>query len=229
MKIDLKKRFISKMGIPNENGCMNWTASFRGDYEAFQVCEKKSKYKYNTTYYAHRIAYELFIGDIADGLCVLHKCDNSKCVNPSHLFIGTHKDNANDMMHKDRGYMKNGEKHFGSVLKDEDIPEIFKLSETLSQRDIAKKFNVSQSAIENILLKNTWKHISANLFNLAPKGRRPNQNGSLNPRAKLKEKDAMYILKSKGLITAIQLSKEFGISEGSVRNIWTRKTWRMIE
>lgn len=51
---------------------------------------------------AHRLAWRILNGPIPDGLCVLHTCDNTHCVRPDHLFLGTRKDNVNDMMRKGR-------------------------------------------------------------------------------------------------------------------------------
>lgn len=90
------KRFWSK--VKKTNGCWLWIGAL-----------DKMGYGFQGGFYnlkAHRISYELAKGILKNGEFVLHKCDNPKCVNPNHLFAGTHKDNMNDMMIKGKANSK---------------------------------------------------------------------------------------------------------------------------
>jgi hypothetical protein len=94
-RVFLHKRFMDKVKI--SLGCWEWQAAkLRRGYGQFGSGQGKR------LILAHRMAWTLFVGKIPDGLCVLHKCDNPPCVNPNHLFLGTYKDNAEDMVAKNR-------------------------------------------------------------------------------------------------------------------------------
>lgn len=89
-------KFWSRVDIPRKDAlCWTWTAAKIKGYGTMNVGGKNCG--------AHRIAWELFNGPIPDGLHACHHCDNPSCVNPSHIFLGTHQDNMADKQAKGRG------------------------------------------------------------------------------------------------------------------------------
>ena len=145
------RRFEDKF-IPEPNtGCWLWTEScMKSGYGAFGIGR--------VTKYAHRIAYELYIGPIQTGFSVLHRCDVRSCVNPSHLFVGTHADNMVDMTRKGRS--QRGEKHAMAKLTNDSVREIPAMAASgVTQTAIAKSLGVSRTTICQILGGKVWKHI----------------------------------------------------------------------
>jgi hypothetical protein len=85
------------------NGCIVWTgASDRSGYGIITVAPDFSPPR--RTWLAHRVSWTLSNGPIPDGLVVCHRCDNPPCCNPEHLFVGTHKQNSEDMVAKGRNW-----------------------------------------------------------------------------------------------------------------------------
>jgi len=104
--------------IDETTGCWNWTLSKdNAGYGRLKVqMGARDKFRMTST---HRRAYEVFVGDIPKGMCVCHKCDNPSCCNPEHLFIGTHKDNMQDMISKGRqGWAKKSDAAIAAAPKE---------------------------------------------------------------------------------------------------------------
>lgn len=156
-----EERFSQSYIPVPESGCWIWIANTRPNgYGAIKVNGKATP--------AHRYSWSLINGDIKDGLVICHKCDTKLCVNPDHLFAGTHQQNIDDMVSKNRQSKgdrhsqsiktrRRGEMNHRSVLTNESVVKI--RSDCRPQRKIAADYGVSQALISAIKLYKTWSHI----------------------------------------------------------------------
>lgn len=116
---------------------------------------------------AHRASWLIHRGNIPDGLWVLHRCDNPACVNPDHLFLGTHDDNMADMAAKHRAAFQQhpesapkGERHGNAKLTDNDVREIRRLRAIGTPRKaVAQMFGISISNVKQITARTAWPHV----------------------------------------------------------------------
>lgn len=140
-------RFWEK--VRRTDGCWLWTgAKMPSGYGSASVGRQKHQS-------AHRASWEIHFGAIPPGIQVCHHCDNRLCVRPDHLFLGTPKDNIQDMISKDRH--SRGERRRNHKLTDS-VVRIIRDSR-LSNVALAKRFGVSPSAVSNARARKTWKHV----------------------------------------------------------------------
>lgn len=135
-------------------GCWIWTASKHRGYGQFTQARRP----FQKRWAAHRLSWVMLRGEIPTGFCVLHKCDNPSCVRPTHLFLGTLKDNSQDMARKGRS--THGERNTQSKLNADSVRLIRKLREDgFTYRQLADRFNVTTSPIRDVCKRITWKRI----------------------------------------------------------------------
>lgn len=137
---------------PSENGCINYLGAINSEgYGWFRPSAAEKVIK------AHRAAWILEHGEIPEGMHVCHNCDNRKCVNHKHLFLGTNADNVRDKTQKGRASALIGVKHWKARLTDADIVAIRQDGRT--QTEIARVYGVRQATISQIIRRIGWKHV----------------------------------------------------------------------
>ena len=165
------ERFNGKIRF-TENDCIEWTGT--KDKDGYGVIQKDGIKKKT-----HRAIWEYYHGDIPSGLNVCHKCDNPSCVKVSHLFLGTQKDNMQDMIKKGRKVVNSkpimGDKHWtkthpekivkicgenngGSKLTRLQVDEIIQENKKTRHTETyyAKKYGIGRSAVGRILRGESW-------------------------------------------------------------------------
>lgn len=149
-------RLASRTKLDSSTGCYNWVGTKMKQGYGVTVFNKK---KIAT----HRLAYTCFIGDIPKGMFVCHKCDNRACHNPSHLFIGSHQDNMNDMKKKGRQVKRAGVLNKNAKLDESIIMQIRSLYPKKTQVEIAKMFDLSVVHVQSIIKRRRWAHVKEKL------------------------------------------------------------------
>jgi hypothetical protein len=152
--VPVEIRFWAKVDMRGPNECWPWLGGIKENGRGnFSIGHKN--------WQAHRMMWTLIKGPIPDGMLVCHHCDNGKCVNPDHLFLGTYQDNSDDMMRKGRKRTLRGDDDPKSILTSDQVEEIRAkyVPRIYSQFKLAKEYGVSRSNIENILHGLIWKHL----------------------------------------------------------------------
>ena len=160
----LRERFLAKVAKSCGDGCWVWVGAIHGKdvrpgFPGYGVMNVQGRQQR-----AHRISWLLFRGEIEEGKEVLHRCDNSLCVNPEHLFLGTKSENMKDCVSKGRharaGGAKPGTANGAAKLDDDKVREARKMhAEGASYSSIARLFGVNEATIRPAIQRRTWKHV----------------------------------------------------------------------
>lgn len=203
-------RFWSKVEVGRINSCWPWKAS---RFTKWKLARGNDDPTYGSfwaqghTWHANRVAYYLFFGEDPGYLLACHLCDTPACCNGYHLAKGTHQQNTNDMLSKDRAYSPSGHDHYAHRVTETQVREILSLRGHLSFRKISERFNVTMGCIQGIMDGKNWKHIERPAF----------IRRGLVPQIYAPELTAEQMLKVPGKRvngnkTNIQLKKRSGIS-----------------
>lgn len=136
------------MNSKHGRNCIEWSGAKKSSGYGHVTINKKQLM-------VHRLAYRLFLGQIPNDKLVCHSCDNKLCINPSHLFLGSHKDNSQDASKK--GLLSFGSRRYNAKF-DESVALKIKTSNKKS-RFLAEKYGVCLQTIRNIKAGRRWRHV----------------------------------------------------------------------
>ncbi len=152
-------QILLRANIPDDK-CWEWT----GAKSRFGHGRIKLNGKLHSP---HRIVYQMLVGNIPENYLVCHRCDNPSCVNPRHLFVGTHSDNMKDCAAKGRLNSQlnaasfQGAKHPNAKLTDEKVREIrLRAANGEPKKRLAREFGVHKSIIQKVIQRKRWAHVS---------------------------------------------------------------------
>ena len=144
-----QERIKKRVEIDHSTGCWNWSGVLHK--QGYGMIRSNRIH-----HLTHRVSYTVFKGDIPQGMFVCHHCDNRRCVNPEHLFLGTVQDNQLDMKNKNRSIF--GERCSTAKLKEANVLEILAMKKSgKTGREVAKAFNVSPSLVCMIAKGKVWQ------------------------------------------------------------------------
>lgn len=149
----IKQRLLDYSHLDPSTGCRLWNRCYDRSGYGWVRYEGKARS-------AHRVSYQVFVGPIPDGLCILHSCHTPACIEPKHLRVGTQGDNMVDRALA--GRYANGERHCRSKLKNSEVLEIKRLYSLggVSYRQLAKQFGIAYVTIGKIIRGERWKEVS---------------------------------------------------------------------
>ncbi len=211
-------RFWAKVN-KTPNGCWEWIGCRSGrGYGNLTISSKNYK--------AHRVSYFMAHGECPSDRLVCHSCDNPPCVNPAHLFLGTHTDNTQDCERKHRRNAGKGEANPRALLTNEQAKMIFQMRnvEKHSLQEIAALFGITPYQVSKIARGHSYKWVND-----------PTQitefplDGERHPHTHLRDTDIPVIrqLRSEKL-TLRAIGDLYCITESAVHNICSRKSWAHI-
>lgn len=212
--LSVQQRFDRQ--VKKSGGCWLWAAATdKNGYGIFRATVAGVEHKR-----AHRASWALSTGQVlAAGDIICHKCDNPRCVNPEHLFVGTHLDNMRDKIAKGRARVAVGTATGHAVLTEEQARSV--LADPRPYAQIAADYGITASTVGSLKQRKSWKHIDGT----SVKAER------VSPRKGVSNKITPEIVKAirASHETGRALSEKYGTTPQTICDIRKRRSWAHID
>ena len=197
-----------------KTGCWNWKLSKNAAGYGLLKWSRPSGLEQR----AHRISYIIFKGEIPEGMIVRHTCDNPSCVNPAHLVLGTHADNVQDKVDRNR-QTKGEDVHFSKVSEAQvvEIRERYAAG-GVSQKELAAEYGLEGGTLHHLLTGKNWAHVGGPIH----QPREHREQGELDMEA------ARAIRKryAQGGISQRKLGELYGVTQSQISLVVNYKVWK---
>lgn len=213
-----EERFWSKVDIRSADECWEWQGGLTASgYGNFSVGGKNNpEYR---QWPAHRYSWFITNGELPDSVVVCHRCDNRRCVNPNHLFLGKQAANMRDKVSK--GRQAKGSSHGASKVSEADIQVMVETyNGGKSQYNIAEMFGISQATVSHILRRELWRHVDVERAELRP--------GSGSTKLTWGDVNSIREAADSGASTST-LANKYGVTARHIRKIVSGEIWRQPE
>lgn len=216
----INRVFVDQVDLSNLDGCWPWKG--KGERYGNVMHDRRSVG-------VHRASYETFKGEIPEGLMVRHTCDNTRCVNPAHLLLGTSAQNSADAV--ERGRQAHHETHGRAKLSRAVVEEIrWKWLAGKNKKDLGIEYSVSHTQITRILTGRSWRGAIVPVQAARPRPQPTKARvGSANPKSHLTEDDVREIRRQHAAGLAYgTLARWHKVTPATIANIVLRKTWKHV-
>lgn len=213
------ERRFARLHKKMESGCWEWIGPVEKDgYGVFSATWNGTAYKR-----AHRFSWAFHnLSEIPEDMVVCHKCDNPRCVNPDHLWLGSTLENNSDRAKKGRNHVQSGERSNAAILTESQVRSI--LSDSRPYAEIAHAYGVAMTTISGIKNRVSWAHLEDVTI---VKAKRGSGSGNRGKSDRITPEIVRHIRTTSD--RGVDLAVQYKVSPQLIAAIRSKRLWAHVE